>query len=184
MQKMMQTQFMRKLTTLSSVVTTDLTIDEVSKFILMKVAVDYLANDLEMALNVCTSDLSYVTNSPIFEGNILRFKALTLERKYEQEIREIEERSDDEEEQAIKNKEDSVPLIVNALEAIRNAFSIFADTHKSRATKNKVNQYGMALADFQCALLLKTHADVLFSTGDESLLQSLQKQQLNSPEDC
>lgn len=147
MQKMMQTHFMRKLTSLSTV-SSDVMIDAVSKFILLKVVVDYLANDLEMALNVCCTNLSYVANSAIFEGNILRLKALTLEGKYEQEIREIEERSDDDEEQEPKKEEDIVPHIVEALEATLNACSVFSDSRKLWNDKSKPNRYGMALADF------------------------------------
>lgn len=147
MQKMMQTHFMRKLTSISTV-SNEMVMDAVSKFILLKVVVDFLANDLEMALNVCCTNLSYVTNSALFEGNILRFKALTLEGKYEQEIREIEERSDEEEEQEPKKEEDVVPHIVEALEAVLNACSVFDNSKKLWNDNCKPNRYGMALADF------------------------------------
>ena len=61
-------------------------IDSVAKFILYKVAIDYLANDLELCLNICSTNLSFVANCNLFEGNILRFKGLALEKMYEQAI--------------------------------------------------------------------------------------------------
>ena len=54
-------------------------IDEISKFILFKVVIDFLANDIETCFNTCDTNFSNVTNNNLFEGNILRIKALALE---------------------------------------------------------------------------------------------------------
>ena len=58
-------------------------IDSVAKFILLKVANDYLANDFKYCIDICSKNLSYVAYCNLFEGNILRFKALALEKIYE-----------------------------------------------------------------------------------------------------
>ena len=70
-------------------------IDSVAKFILYKVAYDYLANDFELCYNICSSNLSFVANCNLFEGNILRFKGLALEKIYMQHTKEYKEDKDD-----------------------------------------------------------------------------------------
>ena len=47
------------------------------RFIVLMVADTYLTNDFEYSLRISTTDFSYVANTPIFEGNILRIKSLS-----------------------------------------------------------------------------------------------------------
>jgi hypothetical protein len=173
---------MQQQTSKSSVTTADNTeLDSVSKFFLLKAIVDYLANDLEMCLNVCSTNMSCVSNGSIFEGNILRFKALALEKMYEKEVREAEE--EEEAEQDInKSSLDPVIYLVEAIEAILNSISIFSDTHKKspRGRSSGPNQYGMALAEIQYALILKTHANVLGELEDQKLVKRLGKLKLHA----
>ena len=55
------------------------------------VAETYLTNDFEYSLRISTTDFSYFTISPIFEGNILRFQALANMKLFEQGMLEREE---------------------------------------------------------------------------------------------
>ena len=47
------------------------------RFIVLMVADTYLTNDFEYSLRISTTDFSYVANTALFEGNILRFRALS-----------------------------------------------------------------------------------------------------------
>ena len=42
----------------------------------MIVANTYLTNDYEYSLHISQKDFSYIANTSMFEGNILRFRAL------------------------------------------------------------------------------------------------------------
>ena len=55
------------------------------------VAETYLTNDFEYSFRISTTDFSYFTTTPIFEGNILRFQALANLKLFEQGLLEKEE---------------------------------------------------------------------------------------------
>ena len=55
----------------------DLSIE--GRFILFTIANYFLFNDYEICLELCETNFSPIANSNIFEGNLLRFKALALE---------------------------------------------------------------------------------------------------------
>jgi len=54
-------------------------LSSVGRFMLFFMANSYLSYDFEKCLETCENNYSYVANSNLFEGNILRFKALCLE---------------------------------------------------------------------------------------------------------
>ena len=54
----------------------------VGRFMLYFMSNSYLSYDYGKCLEICENNYSYVANSHLFEGNILRFKALCLEQLY------------------------------------------------------------------------------------------------------
>ena len=54
-------------------------INDEGTFILYHVANLFLSTDYEKCLEVCSVNFSFISNSKLFESNILRFKALALE---------------------------------------------------------------------------------------------------------
>ena len=52
------------------------------RFILYHTANLFLSTNYEKCFKVCSANYSFIANSTIFEGNILRFKALALEHIY------------------------------------------------------------------------------------------------------
>ena len=52
------------------------------KFIIMTAANIFLCQDYEYTLRICSTNFSFVANSSLFEGNILRIKALASEQLF------------------------------------------------------------------------------------------------------
>ena len=50
---------------------------------MLMVAVTYLTNDFEYSYRISVTDFSYSTNTALFMGNILRFRALTCLKLFE-----------------------------------------------------------------------------------------------------
>ena len=65
-------------------------------FIAYAVAATYLTNDFEYSLRIATTDFSCMTNTPLFEGNILRFRALSSLKLFEHSLEELEEDKEEE----------------------------------------------------------------------------------------
>ena len=51
----------------------------VARFILYYAMNAFLKQDFEYCVQICSKDYSFVANTNVFEGNILRLKALALE---------------------------------------------------------------------------------------------------------
>ena len=49
------------------------------KMIVLKAANDFLSGDFESSLDICNTNFSNYANSSLFEGNLLRFRALAAE---------------------------------------------------------------------------------------------------------
>ena len=80
---------------------------------------------------------------------------------YQQEIKGEKEKEEGDKVKALA-KENPIHLLCEAIETIQNALRIFSSTSdKSLDSQVEQNVYGMALAEFQYANLLKTHADKL-----------------------
>ena len=83
----------------------------------------FLSRDFKQCLRVCNQDFSYISNSYLFEGNILRFKALALHEIYKKHTAKntylpIYERDD-------YFEFDKPIMIVNAKNSLENAIKIF-----------------------------------------------------------
>ena len=57
------------------------------RFILLMAANIFLFGDYEYCLSLCSHNFSHITNTSLFEGNILRFKSLAAERFFYQSNR-------------------------------------------------------------------------------------------------
>ena len=79
------------------------------QFIILIVADTFLCNDYEYCLKISQQDFSYVANTPLFEANILRFRALASMRLFEF--------AQSEEGDLIEN----FNLLKQAIESLRNA---------------------------------------------------------------
>ena len=97
----------------------------------------FLSSDYEYCLRICQYNFSYVANTSLFEGNILRFKSLAAEQifKHSQE-REDASTSED--------SESSVRMLFYAIEAAQNAREIYDENQVGQGQ----NIYGLALQDF------------------------------------
>ena len=80
------------------------------KFIILIVADTFLCNDFEYSLRISQQDFSFVCNDSLFEGNILRFRALASMKLFQY---------------AIDQRGDPVGnfyLLTQALQSLSNAF--------------------------------------------------------------
>ena len=66
----------RQSTVISLSTTTWVPMSDFGEFILYMVADTYLSHDFEYSLRISTFDFSYFSNTNLFEGNLLRFRAL------------------------------------------------------------------------------------------------------------
>ena len=60
------------------------------QFILLMVADTYLTHDYEYSLRISTTDFSFIANTFLFEGNILRFRALASLKLFEERFKDLE----------------------------------------------------------------------------------------------
>ena len=118
------------------------------EFILYFVADTYLKNDFEHSLRISTQDFSYVAYSPLFEGNILRFRALASLKLFEQYNNDKYE-----------SPEETLDYLIKSIASLENAYNIFEVTEESN-TKDK-NYYGMALSSFSLGYIYQQFASEL-----------------------
>ena len=95
----------------------DLSIE--GRFILFTVANSFLFNDYEICLELCETNFSPIANSNLFEGNLLRFKALTLEHLYLKHTDESKPFN------TIRSTYTNSNMLTRAKEALENALEIF-----------------------------------------------------------
>ena len=79
------------------------------RFILLTVANIFLSSDYEYALRLCQYNFSFVANTSLFEGNILRFKSLSAEQIFKNNM-ENQEESDE-------NNETGIRMLFYSIEA-------------------------------------------------------------------
>ena len=60
------------------------------QFILLMVADTYLTHDYEYSLRISGTDFSFIANTCLFEGNILRFRALASLKLFEEGFKDHE----------------------------------------------------------------------------------------------
>lgn len=65
------------------------------QFILLMVADTYLTNDHEYSLRISTTDFSFIASTALFEGNILRFRALASLKLFEDGLKIMQPEEED-----------------------------------------------------------------------------------------
>ncbi len=85
--------------------------------VLLAVANAFLTTDYEYSLRIASHDFSYIANSYIFEGNILRYRALASFQLYEIAV------ADDD-----ICVVDNFQLLAQAIESVENALEIYKRT--------------------------------------------------------
>ena len=108
------------------------------RFILMTAVNIFLCQDYEYTLRICSTNFSYIANTSLFEGNILRIKSLASEQLFV--IHKQSSRPFNEEEQS-KN----FPRLLMAIESAKNALSIYNSDNFDTSGQNI---YGIALQNF------------------------------------
>ena len=82
-------------------------------FIILIVADTFLCNDFEYSLRISQQDFSFVCSDSLFEGNMLRFRALASMKLFEYAINQGGDR--------VIN----FYLLAQALQSLSNAFQIY-----------------------------------------------------------
>ena len=106
-------------------------------FICLMCADTYLINDFEYSLRISTTDFSCVANTPLFEGNILRLRALASIEIFRYEMGNGK-RMD-----ALSIKE-NYNYLTSSIASLENAFIIYEA--KEVMEESEKNHYGMALS--------------------------------------
>lgn len=83
----------------------------------------FLCQDFEYTVRICSTNFSYVANTSLFEGNILRIKSLAQQELFN--IRQNQEFFGDEEERSRERKQ-RLQVLLSAIDAARNALSIYS----------------------------------------------------------
>ena len=124
------------------------------QFILLNVADDYLMNEFESSLRLSTNDYSSICHTPLFEGNILRFRALASLKLFE-----LEQKLEDSETDMKQNFE----YLTKAIESLENAIEIFKAERAGQGPDP--NHYGIALSMYAIGFTYMTNASELCRSG-------------------
>ena len=88
-----------------------------------------LQADYEYVLRICSTNFSYIANTSLFEGNILRLKSLASEQIYK--IKADTYNQEEEEDQEYKTK--NISKLLMAIDAAKNGLQIYqSDNHMRR----------------------------------------------------
>ena len=88
------------------------------QFITLMCADTYLINDYEYSLRIATADVSFIANTPLFEGNILRLRALASIEIFRYEMGNGK-RED------TQNMQDNYNYLMTAIASLENALAIY-----------------------------------------------------------
>ena len=125
------------------------------RFILYTAANTFLSNDYEHCLKICETDFAYIANSHLFEGNILRFKALAHHEIYK--ISTARQHPSVYERDVTGDPVKLARMLTEAEEALLNAKEVFKlGIHQSSK--------GIALVEYHLGCLYKDHAEVFFDS--------------------
>lgn len=94
----------------------------------------FLTNDFEYSLRIASTDLSYFANTSLFEGNVLRFRALAAFKLFDHALQE--------EGDLVQN----FHLLIQAIESLQNAMNIYEG--KDVVNEFEQNVYGLALTEY------------------------------------
>ena len=160
------------------------------RFILYHVANLFLSSDYEKCRKVCSTNFSYIANNNLFESNILRFKALALEKLYLQHFKKQQDDVDISIDQIEEiSHEKRVELLLDTIEAVQNSISISNLDYESDLILPGIEKivYGTALAEFQLGCLYEKHVDVLtseFPSEDEVFKTRFAQHHISDKETC
>ena len=116
------------------------------KFILLCVADAYLTNDFEYSLRISTQNFSSIANTCLFEGNILRFRALASLKLFEHGLEEQE-----------CYKRENFTYLTTAIDSLDNAMEIFKA--EKELQEFDPNYYGVALSLYTLGYTYRTFAE-------------------------
>ena len=121
-------------------------------FITLITADTYLINDYEYSLRISSIDFSFIANTPLFEGNILRFRALASIEivRYDLNFDKISDALD---------MKDIYYYLTNSIASLENSFNIYEA--KEVMAEFEKNHYGMALALYTLGYIYKTFSQEL-----------------------
>ena len=122
------------------------------KFILLCAADAYLTNDFEYSLRISTQNFSSIANSCLFEGNILRFRALASLKLFEHGLEEHEE-----------DRQENFIYLTKAIDSLDNALEIFKAEKELR--EFDPNHYGVALSVYTLGYTYRAFAPYLCIDG-------------------
>ena len=107
-------------------------------FVLLFCANIFLSSDFEYCLRISMKNFSFIENSSLFEGNILRFRSLAAEQLYEHKS-------------SVRISDQEIQLnltnLFTALESAENALTIYTSRDKDETGLHN-NIYGQALQEF------------------------------------
>ena len=125
---------------------------EQAKFILLMVANTYLSNDFAYSFSIARDDFSYVANSALFESNILRFRALSSLKLFENGL--LHEDMDD----SISEIKENYEYLTKAIASLENAKGIYEGLFEESKYELVPNHYGIALAGFTIGYIYLIYA--------------------------
>ena len=117
----------------------------------------YLINDFEYSLRIATADVSFIANTPLFEGNILRLRALASIEIFRYEM------GNGKREDA-QNMQENFNYLMTAIASLENALIIYEA--KEVMQEFEKNHYGMALTLYTLGYIYKTFAKELSQNNE------------------
>ena len=90
------------------------------RFIVIVAVNSLLSCDYDFVLRICSTNFSYIANTCLFEGNILRLKSLASEQMYK-----LKNDAQNFEESSLDLKVEALNELFTAIESARNALSIY-----------------------------------------------------------
>ena len=115
------------------------------RFIILYVADTYLMNDFEYSLRLSTNDFSSICTTSLFEGNILRFRALASLKLYELGL-----------EDDLEFMQSNFEYLTTAIASLENALQIYKAEKEARAYDQ--NHYGVALSAYSIGYTYETYS--------------------------
>ena len=115
------------------------------RFIILYVADTYLMNDFEYSLRLSTNDFTSICTTSLFEGNIMRFRALASLKLFELGL-----------EEDIEFMQSNFEYLTTAIASLQNALQIYKAENEARAYNP--NYYGVALSAYSIGYTYEKYA--------------------------
>ena len=114
-----------------------------AQFVVLIVADTYLMNDFEYSLKISTGQYSSICNSSLFEGNILRFRAIASLKLFEDGLEEGRE-----------YMKQNFSYLTTAIDSLENSGEIFK-------MEEDPNHYGVALSAYAIGYIYQNYSEHL-----------------------